>query len=68
MTNRDSSLTRLRKLEYEGKTVYISAHVKWGTDIKKSFRLHVAFLEEEKKILIGHFGRHKDNRTTSSIK
>lgn len=68
MTNRDSSLTRLRKLEYEGKTVYISAHVKWGTDIKKSFRLHVAFLEAEKKILIGHFGRHMDNRTTSSIK
>ena len=68
MTNRDSSLTRLRELEYEGKTVYISAHVKWGTDIKKNFRLHVAFLEAEKKILIGHFGRHMDNRTTSSIK
>lgn len=68
MTNRDASLTRLRELEYEGKTVHINAHVKWGTDIKKSFRLHVAFLEEEKKILIGHFGRHMDNRTTSSLK
>ena len=64
MTSRDANLANQRKLTYKGKVYDISPHIKWGNKPPKCLRLHFAFVEDEKKILIGYFGEHLDNYST----
>lgn len=59
MTAKDPSLMRLRKLEYDGRVVDMSAHVK-GRSVEGQSPLRVHFYpDHEKKLLvIGHCGKH----------
>ena len=59
MTAKDPSLMRLRRLEYNGRVVDMSAHVK-GRAIEGQSPLRVHFYpDHEKKLLvIGHCGKH----------
>ncbi|MBQ4594537.1 MAG: hypothetical protein IJA81_07880 [Akkermansia sp.] len=66
-TKRTGTLAKIRELDYKGKTVKIFPHLKSGTD-NNCLRLYFAFIDEEKKILVGHFGSHLDNATTRKIK
>lgn len=68
MTSRDANLANQRKRNYNGKIYDISPHIKWGTKPPKCLRLHFAFVEEEKKIMIGYFGEHLDNYSTRKLK
>lgn len=68
MTSRDANLANQRKRNYNGKIYDISPHIKWGSKPPKCLRLHFAFVEEEKKILIGYFGEHLDNYSTRKLK
>lgn len=68
MTKKDSELLKQRDVTYNGKNYDITPHVKIGTKPPKLLRLHFQFVEDEKKIIIGHFGDHLDNYTTKSIK
>lgn len=64
MTQRDSGLMNLRKIVYEGAEYDITPHIKWGNKEPNCLRLYFAFVEKEKKILIGHFGEHLQNYTS----
>lgn len=68
MTSRDTNLANQRKREYKGTVYDVSPHLKWGSKPPKCLRLHFAFVEEEKKILIGYFGEHLDNYSTRKLK
>lgn len=68
MTKRDSDLLKQREVIYKGKTYDVSPHLKFGTKQPKLLRLHFQFVENEKKIIIGHFGDHLNNHTTKSMK
>ncbi len=56
-TNKNSRLSREREINYKGKKVSIEPHLKMGSD-KKALRLHLYFDNEEKKIIVGHWGKH----------
>lgn len=68
MTKRDAELLKQREVTYKGKTYDVTPHLKFGTKPPKLLRLYFQFVEDEKKIIIGHFGDHLDNRTTKSMK
>ena len=68
MTKKDSELLKQRDVIYKDKNYDITPHVKIGTRTPKLLRLHFQFVEDEKKIIIGHFGDHLDNYTTKSMK
>lgn len=68
MTKRDSELLKQREVIYKGKPYAITPHLKFGTKQPKLLRLYFQFVEDEKKIIIGHFGDHLDNRTSKSMK
>lgn len=59
MTAKDPALMRLRKLDYDGRVVDMSAHVK-GRSIEGQSPLRVHFYpDHDKKLLvIGHCGKH----------
>ena len=59
MTAKDPALMRLRKLDYNGRVVDMSAHVK-GRSIEGQSPLRVHFYpDHDKKLLvIGHCGKH----------
>jgi hypothetical protein len=67
MTKNDSKLMRLRKLNHNGKEFDITPHLKHGNASPKLVRIHFAFDEEAKKIVIGHIGRHIPNYTTKKM-
>lgn len=67
MTKDDAKLMRLRKLIHNGKEFDISPHVKHGNQEPKLVRVHFAFDEERKKIVIGHIGRHIPNYTSKKM-
>ena len=68
LTQKDAELMRLREVIYCGKTLDVTPHLKIGTKGSKLLRLHFQFVEDEKKIIIGYFGNHLDNRTTKTMK
>lgn len=61
MTNKDKKLTTLRKIELNGKTYDISAHIKYGNRPPKCIRIHFAYDDNSKKIIIGFIGTHMPN-------
>lgn len=56
-TNRNSSLSRFREIDYGGKKVSIAPHLKLGSD-NKALRLHIYYDNEKKKIVVGYWGKH----------
>lgn len=67
-TKRDSHLMALRQISHEGKVYDITPHVKWGTKPPKMLRIHFAFDEELRQIIVGYIGPHMDNATTRTRK
>lgn len=69
MTNKDTRLRQLRQLEYNGKTIDISPHVK-GTSGKRTEPLRVHFYvdRESKRIVVGHCGAHMETAGTRRVK
>ena len=66
-TKKDSSLSKLRVIEHEGKKYEIWPHVKKGNKAPKMIRVHFAFDEENEKIVVGYVGLHMKNSTTRKI-
>lgn len=64
----DSSICASRKINVNGKDYEIWPHIKWGSKPPKTLRVHFAFCEETKKIVIGYVGEHMRNSTTRTIK
>lgn len=58
MTKNDSKLMQSRTVTYNGETYDISMHIALGNDKNNCLRVHLCFVEDERKILIGHFGKH----------
>jgi len=67
MTKNDSKLMRLRELQHDGREFDITPHLKHGNQEPKLVRIHFAFDEREKKIVIGHIGKHIPNYTTKKL-
>ena len=67
-TMKDSGLMKLRHRVFKGKPYAVVPHLKWSTDPNKLLRIHFAFMEDEKKILIGHCGEHLPIATTRKVK
>jgi len=67
MTKDDSKLMRLRRLQHDGAEYDVTPHVKHGTQEPKLVRIHFAFDESRKKIVIGHIGRHIANYTSKTM-
>jgi hypothetical protein len=67
MTKDDSKLMRLRELQYNGKEIDITPHVKHGNYEPKLVRIHFAFDDGSKKIIVGHIGRHIPNYTSKKM-
>jgi hypothetical protein len=58
---------RLRKLQYGDQEYDITPHVKHGNQEPKLVRIHFAFDEAKRKIVVGHIGRHIPNYTTKKM-
>lgn len=67
MTKDDGKLMRLRKLQYGDQEYDITPHVKHGNQEPKLVRIHFAFDEAKRKIVVGHIGRHIPNYTTKKM-
>lgn len=65
-TAKNRKLMNLRKINYEGKEIDISAHLKHGNRDPSQLRLHYYQDNEKKKLIIGHFGKHLDNASTKN--
>jgi len=65
-TKADASLMALRKIEWNGTTVDITPHLKYGTRNPDMLRLHFAIDRKHRRIIVGHCGDHL--KTSSSRK
>lgn len=63
-TKKDKALMDLRQVAFEGKDFDITPHVKWGTKEPKLLRVHFAFDEERKRIVVGYVGQHLPTAST----
>jgi hypothetical protein len=66
-TQDDKKLMRLRKIVHDGREYDITPHVKHGNVEPKLVRVHFAFDEGAKKIVVGHVGRHIPNYTSKMM-
>jgi hypothetical protein len=66
-TQGDAKLMRLRKVVHDGQEYDMTPHVKHGVFEPKLVRVHFAFDESRKKIVIGHIGRHIPNYTSKMM-
>jgi hypothetical protein len=67
-TKRDAELMNLRFITYDGVQYDITPHLKWGNREPKMLRIHFAFDEAKKLIVVGYIGPHLDNSTTRNVK
>ena len=65
-SKKDSYIAKLRTLEYKGKNISFYPHFRSKQNSR--FRIHIAFLDDEKKLLICHCGEHLDNAMTRHLK
>lgn len=65
-TNRNKRLRRLRRLEYRGRTLDITPHLKVGRgwDSEDTLRIYFAWDDVDGRIVIGHIGTHLENDTS----
>lgn len=66
-TQRDKKIMRDRLLDYNDKQIDVSPHIKYGNG-NDALRVHFYIDQEKKKIVIGHFGSHKDTAGTKKRK
>jgi len=66
-TKSNGRLVAMRKFDYEGQQHEMWSHLKFGTKGDKVLRVHFAFDEKNKRIIVGHIGRHMENATTKSL-
>jgi hypothetical protein len=66
-TKRDNKLMNLRLLRIGDREYDITPHLKHMNNEPKSVRIYFAFDEENKKIVVGHIGRHIPNATTKTL-
>jgi hypothetical protein len=66
-TKRDKALMELRQLTFEGKAFDITPHLKWGSKEPKLLRIHFAFDEDKKRIIVGFVGQHLPTAGTRKI-
>lgn len=64
-TKKNKAFTSIRKCTRNGVEYEFFPHLKGN--IRSDFRVHFAFIEEERKILICHFCEHLDNAKTQYI-
>ena len=64
-TKKDAKFAKMRKCTWNNADVTYYPHLK--SAVKDDFRLHFSFLEEERKILICHCGKHLDNAKTRHL-
>lgn len=65
-TNANPHYSSLRELQYQNQTVSIDPHIKYGNREPDLIRVHIYIDRDNKKIVIGHFGDHLENRATRS--
>jgi hypothetical protein len=58
LTKRNQSLNALRYCRHEDHTVLIYAHLKKRINRNLHMRIYIGFIEEKRKILVGHVGPH----------
>lgn len=65
-TNRNPKLMKLRKVQYDGRILDITPHLKsgHGKDSEETLRIYYCWDQETGKIVIGHIGTHLDNDTS----
>ena len=66
-TKKDARLMKLRQVFHRGKTFDITPHIKYGNKKPKLLRLYFAIDRESERLVIGQFGDHIENYTTSKI-
>ena len=66
-TKSDSKLADKRKFLHNGKNYEMWSHIKYGTREPDLIRVHFAFDDDTRKIVVGHFGAHMDNATTKKM-
>lgn len=64
-TMNNPTMMEIRNREYNGMTYNIAPHLKYAD--KSNLRLHFQIIDDEKKILIGHFGAHLETAGTRLI-
>ena len=67
LTKRDSALMASRELVFEGDTIDITPHVKWGSSEPRMLRIYFAFHDVTNRIIIGHIGQHLPTAGTRKI-
>lgn len=65
-TNHNPKLMKLRELQYDGRIVDITPHLKFGhgKDSETTLRIYYCWDQETGKIVIGHIGTHLVNDTS----
>lgn len=67
MTKDDAKLMRLRRLSHGGRELDITPHVKHGNQEPKLVRIYFSFDDADRKIIVGHIGKHLANYTTKQL-
>jgi FtsZ-binding cell division protein ZapB len=57
-TQNDRELMKLRELDYKGRKVDITPHIKYGNKPPKCFRVYFHAHQGERRIIVGHCGDH----------
>ena len=63
-TKRHKRLVALRHMNYNGKQIDITPHVKWGKKPPRCLRVHFWVDQQRKQLVIGHCGDHLDTDGT----
>jgi hypothetical protein len=82
-TKKNDRLMNLRKIHFEGEELDITPHLKSPGDPMKALRIHVAIqrstkpskskttndeLDQKKRLIIGHCGKHLENASSRGLK
>lgn len=66
-TKRDARLMGIRQITHNNQSYDITPHIKYGTKEPKMVRIHFAFDDARKKIVVGFVGSHMENATSKNI-
>jgi len=67
VTRRDGSLMALRQIDFEGESLDITPHLKWGNRLPRMLRLYFAMDNVNKRFVVGHCGDHLDTASTRTM-
>lgn len=66
-TKKDSRLMNIRQIGHNGTIYDITPHIKHGNKPPKMLRIHFAFDDARKKIVVGFVGSHLENATSRKV-